>query len=143
MMARYSELQSFPRSGAPARESAVPPRADRPRGRCPRTSEPAVEMFGVDRQRQMLGHRRAMIAPGSSVRRDDQNAHIRCRCGSQSRIRASKTGPSKFVGADLCVEGAHETFDHRLINSGPRLDLGVIFRAARLLPIVLRSNMHP
>ena len=55
--------------------------------------QPAVEMIGIDGQRHVLDHRRAVIAPDISAT-DDQKAHICCRCGSQSLIRASKTGAS-------------------------------------------------
>ena len=80
---------------------------------CLEQFEPAVEMPGIDRQRQVLGHRRAVIAARHQRDRRPERAHLR-----QMRLPIPDPGledrPQHRIGANLGVEAAHQTLDHRL-----------------------------
>ncbi len=79
-------------------------------------SEPAVEVPGVDRQRQMLLHGLTVIGAAHQRHRRPKGAHL-------PQMRLPILDPSgedraeQRIGANAGVESAHERVDHSLVDS--------------------------
>lgn len=88
-------------------------------------------MAGVDRQRQMLLHRLAVVAPRHQGDRGPEGAHaLEMRVPVPDPL--GEDGAENGIGAHAVVEGADEAIDHRLVDAGASNDVRRRLRPARL-----------